>query len=148
MLERMTATQPADGAVLPATLRLGPVHLTVTGLDRSVGFYQDSLGLALQRREDPVAALGAGGEELVVLHEDPGARPAGRHAGLFHFALLHPSREELARALQRLALTRTPHLGRLGPRRLGGDLPGRSGRDRDRALRRPAARRMAARVRG
>ena len=107
----MTATQPADGAVLPATLRLGAVHLTVTDLDRSVGFYQDSLGLQLQRREDPVAALGAGEEDLVVLHEEPGARPAGRHAGLFHFALLHPSREELARALQRLALTRTPISG-------------------------------------
>jgi catechol 2,3-dioxygenase len=103
----MTTTQPADGAVLPATLRLGAVHLTVTDLDRSVAFYQDSLGLRLHRRESAVAALGAGADDLVVLHEEPGARPAGRHAGLFHLALLHPSREELARALQRLALTRT-----------------------------------------
>ncbi len=107
----MTAIQTAPGAVLPATLRLGAVHLTVTDLDRSVGFYQDSLGLRLQRREDPVAALGAGEEDLVVLHEEPGARPAGRHAGLFHYALLHPSREELARAVQRLALTRAPISG-------------------------------------
>jgi catechol 2,3-dioxygenase len=95
------------GVVLPATLRLGPVQLTVTDLDRSVGFYQDSLGLRLHRREDPVAALGAGEDDLVVLHEEPGARPAGRHAGLFHFALLYPSRDELAHAVQRLALTRT-----------------------------------------
>jgi catechol 2,3-dioxygenase len=58
-----------------------------------------------------VAALGAGEDDLVVLHEQPGARPAGRHAGLFHFALLYPSREELARAVQRLALTRTPISG-------------------------------------
>lgn len=94
-------------AALPATLRLGAVHLTVTDLDRSVGFYQESLGLRLQRREDPVAALGAGAEDLLVLHEEPGAQPAGRHAGLFHLALLYPSREELARAVQRLALTRT-----------------------------------------
>jgi catechol 2,3-dioxygenase len=103
----MTSIQTAPGAVLPATLRLGAVHLTVTDLDRSVGFYQDSLGLRLQRREDPIAALGAGEEDLVVLHEEPGARPAGRHAGLYHYALLYPSREELARAVQRLALTRT-----------------------------------------
>jgi catechol 2,3-dioxygenase len=103
----MTTTHPADGAVLPATLRLGAVHLTVTDLDRSVAFYQDSLGLRQHRRDDAVAALGAGEEDLVVLHEEPGARPAGRHAGLFHIALLYPSREELARALQRLALTRT-----------------------------------------
>jgi catechol 2,3-dioxygenase len=101
----MTATSPA---VLPATLRLGAVHLTVSDLDRSVAFYQDALGLRLHRREEPVAALGAGGEDLVVLHEEPGARPAGRHAGLYHYALLFPSREELARAVQRLAVTRMP----------------------------------------
>ena len=35
-------------------------------------------------------------------------RPAGRHAGLYHYALLYPSREELARAAVRLAATRTP----------------------------------------
>jgi len=98
-------------AVLPATLRLGEVHLTVTDLDRSVGFYQDALGLRLHRRDDPVAALGAGEEDLVVLHEEPGARPAGRHAGLFHYALLYPSREELARALHRLARARAPLTG-------------------------------------
>jgi catechol 2,3-dioxygenase len=107
----MTTTQNTGGAVLPATLRLGAVQLTVTDLDRSVGFYQDSLGLRLHRRDDPVAALGAGEEDLVVLHEEPTARPAGRHAGLFHFALLHPSREELARAVQRLALTKAPISG-------------------------------------
>jgi catechol 2,3-dioxygenase len=43
-----------------------------------------------------------------VLHEEPGARPAGRHAGLYHFALLSDSREELAHAVLRLAATRTP----------------------------------------
>jgi catechol 2,3-dioxygenase len=104
----MDAMPAIQTALLPATLRLGAVHLTVSDLDRSVAFYQDALGLRQQRREDPVAALGAGGEELVVLHEEPGARPAGRHAGLYHYALLFPSREELARAVGRLAATRTP----------------------------------------
>jgi catechol 2,3-dioxygenase len=98
-------------AVLPATLRLGAVHLTVSDVDRSVSFYQDALGLRLQRREDSVAALGAGAEDLVVLHEVPQARPAGRHAGLYHFALLFPSREALARAVQRLSGNRTPITG-------------------------------------
>ena len=107
----MTAIRSADGAVLPATLRLGAVHLTVTDLDRSVAFYQDGLGLRPHRRAETVAALGAGEEELVVLHEQPRARPAGRHAGLFHFALLYPSREELARAVRRLATTSTPISG-------------------------------------
>ena len=95
-------------APLAETTRLGAVHLTVTELDRSVAFYQDALGLRLHRREDPVAAMGAGEEDLVVLVEEQKARRAGRHAGLYHYALLMPSREELARALQRLAATRTP----------------------------------------
>jgi catechol 2,3-dioxygenase len=99
-----------DG-MLPATLRLGPVHLTVADVDRSAGFYQDAIGLGVQSREDGTAALGAGGEPLLVLHEVPGARPAGRSAGLFHYALLFPTREELARALQRLAATPTPISG-------------------------------------
>jgi catechol 2,3-dioxygenase len=96
-----------SAAALPATLRLGPVHLTVTDLDRSVEFYERSIGLRTNRRGDGEAVLGAGGEDLLGLVEDPGARRAGRHAGLYHFALLHPSRLELARAAKRLIATRT-----------------------------------------
>ena len=104
----MTSTQTHTQApVLPASLRVGAVELTVTDLDRSVAFYENAIGLRLHRREDGRAALGAGGEDLLVLVEDPDARPAGRHAGLYHFALLHPSRLELARAAHRLAATRT-----------------------------------------
>jgi catechol 2,3-dioxygenase len=102
------APAPVAAGRLADATRLGAVHLTVTDLDRSVAFYQDALGLRLHRREDPVAAMGAGGEDLVVLVEERTARPARRHAGLYHFALLVPSRDELARALQRLAVTRTP----------------------------------------
>jgi catechol-2,3-dioxygenase len=43
-----TATDPA--ARLPATLRLGAVHLTVSDLDRSIAFYEGSIGLRLHRR--------------------------------------------------------------------------------------------------
>ncbi len=89
-------------------MHLGPVHLIVSQLDRSVAFYQDAVGLQVHRHDLHEAALGAGGDDLLVLREQPGARPAGRHAGLYHVALLFPSREELARALQRLAVTRTP----------------------------------------
>jgi catechol 2,3-dioxygenase len=101
-----TQTQ-TTAPVLPASLRVGAVELTVTDLDRSVDFYEASIGLRLHRREGNRAALGAGGEDLLVLVEDPNARPAGRHSGLYHFALLHPSRLELARAAARLAVTRT-----------------------------------------
>ncbi len=100
------APAPA-GPRLPAALRLGPVHLTVTDLDRSVAWYQRALGLRVQTQEPTVAELGDGREAVVILHEDARARPAGRHAGLYHYALLYPTRAELARAARRLAATET-----------------------------------------
>jgi catechol 2,3-dioxygenase len=105
---------PSDSratAVLPPTLRLGAVDLTVADLDRSVAWYQRALGLRVHRHGVGLAELGDGVETVVVLHEDGQARPAGRHAGLYHFALLYPSREELARVAVRLAATRTPIQG-------------------------------------
>jgi catechol 2,3-dioxygenase len=109
--ERATATSLAPArATLPAELRLGQAHLTVTDLDRAVAFYGDVVGLRVERRDDPATAvLGLGdGREVLVLVEDADARPPGRHAGLYHVALLYPSRLELARALQRIAETRAP----------------------------------------
>jgi catechol 2,3-dioxygenase len=100
-----------SGAALADATRLGAVHLTVTDLDRSLAYYEDAIGLQVHRRDGATAALGAGAEDLVVLHEDPAARPAGRHAGLYHVALLYPSREELARVTMRLAVTRVPIQG-------------------------------------
>ncbi len=106
-----TATQhdARPAAALPAALRLGPVELTVSDVDRSVAWYQQALGLRVHRHEPSVAALGDGHEATVVLVEDPQARPAGRGTtGLYHYALLYPTRQELARAVARLAATRTP----------------------------------------
>ena len=96
---------------LPSTLRLGAIHLTVSDLGRSVTFYEDAIGLELHHKKDGVARMGVGEEGLLVLYEEPGARRAGRHAGLYHYALLYPSREELARAALRLAARRTPIQG-------------------------------------
>jgi catechol 2,3-dioxygenase len=106
----LTQVEAETTRLAPET-RLGAVELTVTDLDRSVSFYEDAIGLRTQRRDEGSAALGAGGDDLLVLVEDPNARPADRHAGLYHFALLHPSRLELARAAARLAATRTPIQG-------------------------------------
>ena len=89
-------------------MNLGPASLTITNLDRSVAFYQDVIGLQVHRHSDTGAVLGAGAADLLELVEDAAARPAGRHAGLYHLALLYESREELARAVQRLVVTRTP----------------------------------------
>jgi catechol 2,3-dioxygenase len=97
--------------VLTPTLGLGPVHLTVSDVDRSVAWYQRSLGLRVHRHDAAEAEFGDGTETTLVLSEDPQARPAGRHAGLYHYALLYPSREELARAAIRLSRTETPIQG-------------------------------------
>src|SRR6185312_12218231 len=107
---RMTQVETETTKLAPET-RLGAVELTVTDLDRSVSFYEDAIGLRTHGHGGGRAALGAGGEDLLVLVENPDAGPAGRHAGLYHFALLHPSRQELARAAARLARTRTPIQG-------------------------------------
>src|SRR5215211_6189961 len=108
----MTEIQTSDGAAvapaLPAALRLGAVHLTVADVDRSVAWYQQALGLRVHQTEPARAELGDGVEPVVVLHEDAQARPAGRHAGLYHYALLYPSREDLACAVMRLVATETP----------------------------------------
>jgi catechol 2,3-dioxygenase len=98
-------------ASLPADLRLGAVHLTVADLDRAVAWYQRSLGLRVHRHDATEAELGDGTETVIVLHEDAQAHPPGRTAGLYHYALRYPSREELARAALRLAATHTPIQG-------------------------------------
>src|SRR4051794_25135901 len=98
MRQPETTTAAPAGAQLPGALRLGAVHLTVRDLDRSVAWYQQALGLRVHGHEPTLAELGDGAEVTVVLHEDPQAIPAGRHSGLYHYALLYPSREELARA--------------------------------------------------
>lgn len=87
------------------------MHLTVSELHRSVAWYQSALGLRVHSLHAPNAELGDGTTAVIALHEDPAAAPLGRHAGLYHYALLYPSREELARAAVRLAHARTPIQG-------------------------------------
>ncbi|HLI61525.1 MAG TPA: VOC family protein [Solirubrobacteraceae bacterium] len=98
----------APAATLPDALRLGPVHLTVSDLERAITWYEHALGLRGRSTEGRTAELGDFDATVVVLHEDPEAGPAGRHAGLYHYALLYPSREALGHAALRLAATGTP----------------------------------------
>lgn len=110
-MNNFPSTAPTSTSLLPDDLRLGPVHLKVTDVARSADFYERAIGLRPSSREGDEIRLGAGAEDLLVLHGRPDARPSGRHAGLYHFALLHPTRQELARAARRLAETGTPISG-------------------------------------
>jgi catechol 2,3-dioxygenase len=102
----------ATGTVsIPATTGMGAGELTVADLDRSLDYYCRSVGLDLLGREDGRASLGAGGIELLGLVEEPGARPAPRHTGLYHFALRLPQRVDLARWLAHAGSERVPLLG-------------------------------------
>ena len=104
----MPVASPAP-TPLPADLRLGPVELTVSDLARSVAYWERSIGLGVLEQADGRAALGArdgGTEPLVVLVEEPGARPADGHSGLFHVAILAPDRPSLARWLAHTARER------------------------------------------
>lgn len=96
---------------IPAATRMGAVHLTVGDLDRSLRYYGGEVGLDLLGREGGAASLGAGGTELLRLVEEPGAQPAGRYAGLFHFALRVPERADLARWLAHAARDHVPLVG-------------------------------------
>jgi catechol 2,3-dioxygenase len=91
-------------------VRIGHVHLNVADLERALAFYRDALGLAVtgDAREiglDMVFLAAGDYHHHIALNaiETAGATPAPRgHTGLYHVALLYPSRRELVRALERL----------------------------------------------
>ena len=96
--------------IAPATT-MGTVELTVADLERSLDYYRSNIGLEVMDQGAGRASLGTGGDELLVLVEEPGARPADGYTGLFHFALLVPTRVDLARWLAHAARDRVQLAG-------------------------------------
>ncbi len=91
---------------LAADVRLGPVTLQISNLERSLGFYEGVLGLVVLARKAGYAELGAlDGAPLVTLCEHPGARPVPRRGrlGLYHVALLLPERGALGTFLRHVS---------------------------------------------
>lgn len=90
--------------IAPET-EIGTVRLTVADLERSRAFYERAIGLRATQRENGSLALGVDGEPpLIELTADPAAPPLSRRAtGLYHLAILLPSRGDLAVAIRRLA---------------------------------------------
>jgi catechol 2,3-dioxygenase len=100
----------AAAAISPLTA-LGAVQLTVSELERSVAYHREAVGLELFEQGDRHASLGAGGRELLVLVEEPGARSGAGYTGLYHFALLVPERADLARWLAHASRDGVPLVG-------------------------------------
>lgn len=99
-------------SAIDARTAVGPVRLTVADLGRALSFYEGVLGMRGARQPDGDYGLSAGGPVLLSLEERRGARPKPqRSTGLYHVAILMPSRAELARVIARLAETRYPVTG-------------------------------------
>ncbi len=93
---------PTSISIDPRT-QVGLVTLSVSDLERSTDFYTDVLGFKVLKRSDDRAVLGAGGTPLLALQELRGAEPSPERAtGLYHFAILFPTRRDLGRALRHL----------------------------------------------
>jgi catechol 2,3-dioxygenase len=96
-----------------AGTRIGHVHLKVADLDRALGFYVGVLGFELmQRLGDQAAFISAGGYHhhigLNTWESKGGHPPAPGTTGLFHTAILYPTRAALADALHRLIEAKIP----------------------------------------
>jgi catechol 2,3-dioxygenase len=96
-------SRPERVSIHPDT-SMGTVRLTVSDVDGSRDFYERAIGLRPTELDDGVGLGPGGGPPLVELRGDSSAAPLDRRApGLFHLAILLPSRAELAAALLRLA---------------------------------------------
>lgn len=92
---------------LPDETRIGHVHLKVSDIDRALAFYCDVLGFELQARMGADAAfISAGGYHhhigLNTWESKGGTPPPPGHTGLYHIAILFPTRKALAQAVRRL----------------------------------------------
>jgi catechol 2,3-dioxygenase len=104
---RSPASRGVRRSIHPDT-RVGAVRLEVADLERMQNFYERAIGLTTVELSTEVARLGVGGAPLgaplVELVHNPVAAPRPREAtGLYHLAILVPSRVELARAVRRVA---------------------------------------------
>ncbi len=101
-MTQKTSFRPIDPQV-----RIGHVHLKVADLERSLTFYRDVLGLELTQRYGTQAAfLSAGGYHhhigLNTWESEGGSPPPPGSTGLYHVAILYPTRAQLADAVRRV----------------------------------------------
>ena len=109
--EELGTTTDATHAEIADATTVGAVHLTVSDLARSLDYYRSEIGLGVRDAGGGEASLGTPERELLHLVEQPGARPADGHTGLYHFALLVPERRNLAAWLAHAARDRVGMTG-------------------------------------
>ena len=103
----MTNNEPGRAATIDPGVRIGHVHLKVADLERALGFYCGVLGFELMQRYGPQAAfVSAGGYHhhigLNTWESQAGRAPAPGTTGLYHLAIVYPTRAALADALRRV----------------------------------------------
>jgi catechol 2,3-dioxygenase len=103
----MKSKLPPPARPLHPRVGIGHVHLKVANLDRALAFYRDVLGFEVtQRLGDQAAFLSAGGYHhhigLNTWESSRGSPPPANTTGLYHLAILYPTRAELADALRRV----------------------------------------------
>ncbi len=86
---------------------IGTITLKVKSLATLVTFYRDNIGLQVHHQDAKSAHLGVGDDDLLILQEHPDGHYSPQSTGLYHFALLLPTRRDLARSLQHLMETNT-----------------------------------------
>ncbi|MCC6676205.1 MAG: VOC family protein [Phycisphaerales bacterium] len=104
---------PPTPVTIDPAVRIGHIHLKVADLDRAIRFYHDILGFQITQRMGTSAAfLSAGGYHhhigLNTWESAAGPAPAPGTTGLYHLAILYPTRAALADALRRLIAARIP----------------------------------------
>lgn len=112
-MTQIPMTQTPSTTPIAAGTRIGHVHLKVADLDRALGFYCGVLGFELtQRMGNSAAFISAGGYHhhigLNTWQSKGGTPPAPGTTGLFHLAILYPTRAALADALRRLNAANIP----------------------------------------
>jgi catechol 2,3-dioxygenase len=97
------------GYRLPDDTHVGRIRLQVSDLSRAITYYQDLLGFRVQQQDATTARLHVAGasNHLIELHSERGVRPVRRAGvlGLYHFAILVPTRASLGAFVKRLADT-------------------------------------------
>jgi catechol 2,3-dioxygenase len=116
MTDQLISPRHDQGVITPSPIdpgvRIGHVHLKVADLDRALAFYCGIVGFELTTTRPGAAFISAGGYHhhigLNTWESKNGSPPSPGTTGLYHVAILYPTRRKLADALRRLIAAQIP----------------------------------------